>query len=258
MTTTPSSDSRLILSGKTALITGGTTGIGRATAELFHAHGARVAVTGQDQARLTQARAELPAGILVIRSDARSLDDAGALARKVEAELGGLDVLFLNAGIAKLAPFSAVDEAFYAEHMDVNVKGVVFTLQKLLPLLRPGASVITNTSIAGQRAAPNMSIYSATKGAVSSLTRTLAAELAPRKIRVNAISPGMIHTAIQGKFGLPPEALAASERMYSARMPLGRFGDANEVSGLALFLASDASSFVTGTEIPVDGGLVVT
>jgi NAD(P)-dependent dehydrogenase (short-subunit alcohol dehydrogenase family) len=256
--TNTSTESKLLLAGKTALVTGGTTGIGRATAELFHAHGARVAVTGQDGARLAQARAELPRDVVVIRADARSIADADALARRIEAEFGGLDVVFLNAGIAKLAPFAAVDEAFYAEHMDVNVKGVVFTLQKLLPLLRPGASVITNTSIAGQRAAPHMSIYSATKGAVSSLTRTLAAELAPRQIRVNAISPGMIRTAIQGKFGLPPEVAAASERMYSARMPLGRFGDANEVSGLALFLASDASSFVTGTEIPVDGGLTAT
>lgn len=255
--TTNSTDLGPLLAGKTALVTGGTTGIGRATAELFHAHGARVAVTGVDEARLAEARRTLPADVLVIPSDARAIADAEALAQRVEAELGGLDVLFLNAGIAKLRPFAATDEAFYAEHMDTNVKGVVFTLQKLLPLLRPGASVIANTSLAGQRAAPNMSIYAATKGAVSALARTLSAELAPRKIRVNAISPGLIRTEIQGKFGLPPDVAAGALAAYTSRMPLGRLGDASEAAGVALFLASDASSFVTGAEIPVDGGLMV-
>src|SRR5262249_14728200 len=134
-----------LLEGKTALITGGTTGIGRATAELFLAHGARVALTGFDPQRVDDARSSLPREISVIRSDARSIHDASALAERVAAELGQLDILFLNAGIAKLSPFEAVDEAFYVEHMDTNVKGVVFTLQKLLPLLRPSASIIFNT-----------------------------------------------------------------------------------------------------------------
>lgn len=246
-----------LLSGKSALITGGTTGIGRETAALFRAHGARVALTGYDEARLQSVRDALPE-VRAMRSDVRSVADACALANQVEAELGGLDVVFLNAGIAQLRPFEAVDEEFYAEHMDTNVKGVVFTLQKLLPLLRPNASVIMNTSVAGTRAAPNMSIYAATKGAVAALTRTLAVELAPRAIRVNAISPALIRTPIQAKFGLPPEIQVAAEEAYTARIPLRRFGSTSEVAALALFLASDTASFITGAEIPVDGGLSIT
>lgn len=130
-------------------------------------------------------------------------------------------------------------------------------LQKLLPLLRPNASVMINTSLAGQRGSPNMSIYAATKGAVSSLARTLSVELAPRAIRVNTISPATIRTPIQGKFGLPTDVLRSVEQSYTARIPLGRFGEAAEVAGVALFLASDAASYITGAEIPVDGGLLV-
>ena len=244
-----------LLQGKTALITGGTTGIGRATAELFHTHGARVVLTGNDPERVENARSSLPREITVIRSDTRSLRDASALAERVAAELGQLDVLFLNAGIARLSPFEAVDEAFYAEHMDTNVKGVVFTLQKLLPLLAPTASIIFNTSLAGQRAAPNMSIYAATKGAVSALARTLSVELAPRGVRVNAISPALIRTPIQAKFGLPPEQHRAIEEAYVQRISLKRLGAPSEVANTALFLASDAASFITGAEVPVDGGL---
>ena len=159
--------------GKTALITGGTTGIGRATAELLHAAGVRVAVTGQNPDTLAAARRELPQDIAVIEADARSLSDASRLAAEVEQRFGKLDVLFLNAGIAQLAPFEAVDEAFYDEHMNVNVKGVVFTLQKLLPNMSAGSSVMLNTSVADQRGAKMMSIYSASKGAVAALVRAV-------------------------------------------------------------------------------------
>ena len=244
------------LTGKAALVTGGSSGIGRATAELFHAQGARVAITGLDETRLVRARDELDPAIIVVKADVRSRSDAASLARRVEADFGGLDVLFLNAGIARLTPFESVDDAFYAEHMDINVGGVVITLQALLPLLRPGASVIVNTSLAGQRGSPQMSIYAASKGAVSSLVRTLAVELAARDLRVNAISPACIQTPIQDKFGLPAETRAALEQSFTARIPLGRFGRAQEVAGVALFLASDHASFVTGAEIPVDGGLL--
>jgi NAD(P)-dependent dehydrogenase (short-subunit alcohol dehydrogenase family) len=244
--------------GKFALVTGGTTGIGRATAELLHAGGARVAITGQNADSLAAAAKELPSDVLVLRSDTRSLPDITQLADEIGKRFGRLDVLFLNAGIAQLAPFEAVDEAFYQEHLDVNVKGVVFTLQKLLPLLREGASVIVNTSVADQRAAPGLSIYSATKGAVAALVRTLAVELAPRGVRVNSVCPATILTPIQGKFGLPPEVARAVAEKYTARIPLGRFGAAAEVARAALFLASSAASYVTGTELVVDGGLAVT
>lgn len=244
------------LSGKTALVTGGTTGIGRAAAELFRAHGARVIVSGRDKESIERFRAEVP-GISAVRSDVRSFEECSRLASVVRDELSSLDVVFLNAGIAKLAPFEAVDEAFYADHMDTNVKGVFFTLQQLLPLLGRGASVIVNSSAAAFKGSPNMSVYAATKGAVSSLVRTLAVELAPRGIRVNALSPAAIRTPIQDKFGLPPEVREQVERDFSTKIPLGRFGEATEVAGIALFLASEASSYITGADIPVDGGLLI-
>jgi NAD(P)-dependent dehydrogenase (short-subunit alcohol dehydrogenase family) len=193
----------------------------------------------------------------VLEADARSLSDAIRLAGEVEQRFGKLDILFLNAGIAQLAPFEAVTEAFHDEHMNVNVKGVVFTLQKLLPLLGQGSSVIVNTSVADQKGAAMMSIYSATKGAVAALVRTLAVELAPRGIRVNSVSPATILTPIQTKFGLPPEVAAASAKHYTARIPLGRFGAAEEVAQMVMFLASPGASYITGVEIPVDGGLSI-
>ena len=246
------------LLGKTALVTGGTTGIGRATAELLHAAGARVAITGRNPDTLASARRELPEEIAVLEADARSVSDSTRLAAEIEQRFGKLDVLFLNAGIAQLAPFASIDEAFYDEHMNVNVKGVVFTLQKLLPLLAPGASVIVNTSVADMRGAPMMSIYSATKGAVAALVRCLAVELAPRGVRINSVCPATIVTPIQQKFGLPPEVAAATAKQYSARIPLGRFGAAREVAEAVLFLASPAASYITGVELPVDGGLSIT
>jgi NAD(P)-dependent dehydrogenase (short-subunit alcohol dehydrogenase family) len=243
------------LSDKVALVTGGTTGIGRATAELFHAAGARVAITGQNEDTLAAARRELPEDVLVLHADVRSIADSARAVERIRSEWGKIDVLFLNAGIAKLAPFEAVDEAFYDEHMAVNVKGVVFTLKQALPILAPGASVIVTTSLAGQRGASHMSIYAATKGAVAALVRTLALELAPRNIRVNSLSPGTVHTRIQPKFGLPAEVQASLEREFAKKIPLGRFGQAAEVAAAALFLASPAAAYVTGIELEVDGGL---
>ena len=245
------------ISGKVALVTGGTTGIGRATAELFHRSGARVVVTGRNPDTLATARRELPSEIAVLEADARSVADAERLASELAERYGKLDILFLNAGIAQLAPIDAVTESFYEEHMNVNVKGVVFTLQKLLPLLGTGASVIVNTSVADRLGAPMMSIYSATKGAVAALVRSLAVELAPRGIRVNSVCPATILTPIQAKFGLPPDVAAASAKHYTARIPQGRFGNADEVANAVLFLASPAASYITGVELPVDGGLAI-
>jgi NAD(P)-dependent dehydrogenase (short-subunit alcohol dehydrogenase family) len=245
------------LEGKLALITGGTTGIGLASARTFHAAGARLIVTGSNPDSIAAARAELPADVIVIRADARKLADLTALAGEVERRFGALDVLFLNAGIAKFAPLSAVDEAFYDDVMAVNVKGVVFTLQKLLPLLRPGASVLVNTSVVDAKGLPNASVYSASKGALSALVRALAVELADRQIRVNAVSPGPITTPIYSKLGLPKDAVDAFADGMTARVPLRRFGVADEVAKTALFLASPAASYVTGAELSVDGGLAI-
>lgn len=246
------------LSGKSALVTGGTTGIGRASAALLRDAGARVAITGITAETLSAARRELSDDVLVLRSDARSASDNAELAATLQERFGTLDVVFLNAGIARLAPFEALTEEHYAEQFDSNVKGVVFTLHRLLPLLAPGASVIVCTSVADQRGTPGMSTYSATKGAVAALVRVLAVELAARKIRVNSVSPATISTPIQQKFGLPADTAAAVAEQYSRRIPLGRFGYAEEVARAVLFLASPASSYVTGTELVVDGGLSVT
>ncbi len=245
-------------SGKVVLVTGGTSGIGRAAAELFHAAGAHVVVTGQSAESVRRAESELPAGVTVLQSDARRVDAAAELARVIEATFGRLDVVLLNAGIAQLAPLEHVDEAHYDEHMDVNVKGVVFTLQKVLPLLSRGASVIVTSSVAALQGAPNMSIYAASKAAVSGLVRTLAVELAPRGIRINSVIPGPTHTRIQEKFGLPADVREAAERSFAGRIPLGRFGEAQEVAQVLFFLASPGASYVSGAELSVDGGLAAT
>ena len=242
------------LQGKTALVTGGTTGIGLAAAKLFAAEGARVAITGQNVDNLGLAKAALPQA-LVIRADARSVADAARVAGEIEKTFGHLDVLFLNAGVARFAPLEAFDEAFYDEMMNTNVKGVIFGLQKLSPLLRKGSSVMINTSVVGQRGVATASVYSATKGALSAVIRSLAAELAPRGIRVNGISPGPITTPIYGKLGMPAEALSSFQSSMTSKVPLGRFGEADEVAQAALFLASPAASYVNGTDLSVDGGV---
>ena len=243
------------LTDKVALITGGTTGIGFATARAYHAAGARVIVTGRSTGSIEQARRELPDDVLVLQSDVRSTAEAAALASEIAQRFGGLDVAFLNAGVARFAPVDAFDDAFYDEIMDTNVKGVLFTIQKLLPLLRPGASVIVNTSVVGVVGVANSAVYSASKGAVAAAVRALAIELASRNIRVNAVSPGPIATPIYGKLGLSPEQADGFRTSMTAKIPLARFGEADEVARVALFLASPASSFVTGAELPVDGGV---
>jgi NAD(P)-dependent dehydrogenase (short-subunit alcohol dehydrogenase family) len=242
------------LQGKVALITGGTSGIGHATALAFQRAGAQVVVTGLNT--VEQAKRTLPAEVLALRSDVRSEADRRALTEQIRTQFGRLDIAFFNAGIAQLAPFSDSDELMYTNTFDTNVKAVVLGLQALLPLFVAGGSVIVNTSVAALRAAPNMSLYAASKGAVSALVRTLAVELAPQRIRVNALAPAMVETAIQAKFALPPEVQAAVHESYTQRIPVGRWGRAEEVAELALYLASDAAAYVTGVEIPIDGGLM--
>jgi len=243
------------LEGKTALITGGTTGIGRATAELFIQHGARVAITGQDEQRVAEAAAALGPQAIGIRADVSKTADMEALASRLKTHFGKLDIVFANAGIARPRPLTDVDEAHIDEQFDVNVKGVINTVQKALPLLRNPASIILTASTVAELGTAGMSVYAATKAAVRSLARSLSAELAPQGVRVNVVSPGPIETPIFGKLGLPDAAVQAWAGEITAKVPLGRFGQSSEVAKAVLFLASDDSSYMLGENILVDGGM---
>jgi NAD(P)-dependent dehydrogenase (short-subunit alcohol dehydrogenase family) len=239
-----------------ALITGGTTGIGFATAQLLHEKGYAVLVTGANPETLAAAEQNLPSDVVVLRADARSLSDAAHVADELKQRFGRVDFAYLNAGVSRMLPLEAVDEAFFDDHFDTNVKGQLFTLQKILPLLSNGASVLFTTSVGALQGVPNYSVALATKGATAALVPALAAELAPRGIRVNAIRPGPIDTPAFDKLGLPADAIAGFRQMIPERVPLRRFGTAEEVADVAAFLASPAARYVTGTTIDVDGGML--
>jgi len=241
-----------------ALVTGGTTGIGLATARLLHDQGHAVIITGQNPDTLAAAQRALPDDVLVLRADARAIADATHVADEIRRRFGRLDVVFLNAGISKFAPLEAIDEASYTSVFDVNVKGPLFTLQQVLPLLGRGASVIFNSSVIAGKGVANSAVYAATKAAVASLVRTLSVELAPRGIRVNAVSPGPIETPIYTKQGLPDDAVRGLKQELVAKVPLARLGADDEVARTVAFLASSAASYVSGADLPVDGALGVT
>lgn len=243
-----------ILSGKAALVTGGSSGIGLAAAKLLREQGASVAILGSSAEKLERARAELGDDTLRIIGDVTSIRDLTQVAEHIETAFGGLDILFANAGVALGTPLGSTTEATYARMMDVNVKGVFFTVQTMLPLMREGSSIILNTSWLNQVGAPGRSILSASKAAVRSFARTMSAELLDRKIRVNAVSPGSIETPIhRGKDQTEDEFRAYADRV-GAQVPLGRMGRPEEIAAAVLFLASDASSYMLGAEIVVDGG----
>ncbi|GHI97789.1 SDR family NAD(P)-dependent oxidoreductase [Streptomyces olivaceus] len=228
-----------------ALITGGTSGIGRATAELLHSRGHRVMVTGSGG----HAGAELPGDIVTVRADARSLPDIDRAVDEARSRFGTLDLLFLNAGVSRPGPFESIDEAAFDDLFDINVKGNFFTLQKALPLLREGSCVVFTVG-AGEGIG---SAVTAAKGALLPLVRSLALELAPRRIRVNAVSPGLIDTPAYGKLGVSREMIES----WGADVPLGRAGAAADVAEAVAFLASDAAGYITGENLAVSGGLGV-
>lgn len=242
------------LENKTALITGGNSGIGFATAKEFIAQGAQVIITGRNQAALDQAKKELGANVYTILSNTSSMDDINKLPAQVKAFFPRIDILFINAGIGKFAPIESVSETQFDEQFNVNVKGAYFTIQQLLPLINDGGSIILNTSISAHIGMATTSVYSATKAALITFARTLSAELLPRKIRVNAISPGPVKTPIFGKIGVPADQLEGMTADLQSKVPLGRFGAPEEIARVATFFASDDSSFVLGAELIADGG----
>jgi NAD(P)-dependent dehydrogenase (short-subunit alcohol dehydrogenase family) len=243
------------LTGKTALITGGTTGIGLATARLFLQEGARVAIVGQDAGRVNAAAEALGEGVIALRADVASRADMGVVAERLKADFGKLDVLFANAGIAQPMPFSDVDDANIDRQLDVNFKGVLFTVQSMLPLLNSPSSVVLTSTTMIEQGVAGMSVYAATKAAVRSLARTLSAELAPRGIRVNSISPGLVDTPIYGKLGLPADAVQQWAAQLMSKVPAARFGRAEEVAKAVLFMASEDASYMVGENVLFDGGM---
>ena len=243
------------LEGKVAVITGGNSGIGLATAKEFKEQGARVVITGRDQQTLDEAKREIGGDVLALRSDTSRLTDIDKLFATVKEEFGHIDVLFINAGIGKFAPVEAVTEEEFDSIMDINFKGAYFTIQRALPFLNDNASIVLNTSIAAHIGMPNSSVYAASKAALITLARTLSAELVGRGIRVNAVSPGPVTTPILNRLGLPPEALEETRNTLKDQVPMKRFGRPEEIAKTVLFLASTDSSFLLGTEIIADGGM---
>jgi NAD(P)-dependent dehydrogenase (short-subunit alcohol dehydrogenase family) len=244
------------LSGKIAIVTGGNSGIGLATAKVFAAEGAQVVVTGRRRAELDAAVEEIGHNAMGVQGDVSKLADLDGLYAEVKQKFGRIDVLFVNAGVCEVALLDAITEAHFDQLFAINVKGLLFTVQKALPLFVDGGAIILNSSIANTKGMAGFAVYSATKSAVRSFARTWTSELKDRKIRVNAISPGPIETPIFGKMGLSAEQLDGFDEHVSSQIPLGRFGRPEEIAKAALFLASDDSSFVAGVDLYVDGGMV--
>jgi NAD(P)-dependent dehydrogenase (short-subunit alcohol dehydrogenase family) len=243
------------LEGKVAVITGGNSGIGFATAQRFVAEGAYVFVTGRRQAELDAAVKKIGKNVTGVQGDVAKLADLDRLYSTVKQQKGRVDIIFANAGIATYAPLGSIDEAHFDSIFGINVRGLLFTVQKALPLLPDGASIILNASIVGSKGLAANSVYSATKAAVRSFARTWTTDLKARRIRVNALSPGPIDT--EGLRGLVGSSEVGQERLksFSTLVPLGRLGSPDEIAKAAVFLASDDSSFVTGIELFVDGGI---
>lgn len=246
------------MKNKSILITGGTTGIGLATAQLLSAEGAKVIVTGRNPATLAAAQELLPAGTVILKSDSAALVDAQALGTEVARHAPQLDGVFLNAGIGQFGPIEAMTPQHYDDMFNVNVRGPYFQLQSLLPILANPGTVVLNSSVVAQLGFPNASIYAATKAALISLGKSLAVELAPRGIRINTVSPGPIQTPIYGKLGFDADAQKGFEENMAAQTLFKRFGTPEEIAKLIRFLLSAESGYMIGADVTIDGGLRLT
>jgi NAD(P)-dependent dehydrogenase (short-subunit alcohol dehydrogenase family) len=242
------------LDGKIALVTGANSGIGLATAKRFVNEGAFVFITGRRDAQLSAAAREIGNNVAGVPGDVSNLGDLDRLFARIRQDKGRLDVLFANAGVAKFAPFGTITEEFYESIFGVNVKGLLFTVQKALPLMPDGASIVLNASIVGSKGLPTNSVYAATKAAVRSFARTWTTDLKNRRIRVNAVSPGSIDTPGLSELLGSSEAGQQRLKMISSSIPMGRLGTPDEIAKAVVFLASDDSSYITGIELFVDGG----
>lgn len=243
------------LEGKVAVITGGSSGIGLATAQRFASEGAQVFITGRRQDELDAAVKQIGKKAVGVQGDVSNLEDLDRLYAQVKQQQARIDVLFANAGVGEFVALGSITEEQFDKTFGINVKGLLFTVQKALPLFQDGGSIILNASVAGSKGLEAFSVYSATKAAVRSFARTWTIDLKPRRIRVNAISPGPIDTPILNNAVSTKEELSQLKTHLASGVPLGRMGQPDEIASAALFLASDDSSFVTGIELFVDGGL---
>jgi len=240
---------------KTVLVTGGNSGIGLAAARQFFEQGARVIITGRDQATLHKAKAQLGDDSIALGSDAGDVAAVRSMAQALAQQGINLDAVFINAGIAKFASMDDVDEALWDETFNINTKGAYFTIQALAPLLNSGAAIILNGSINAHIGMPQSSVYAASKAALISLAKTLSAELIERGVRVNVVSPGPVSTPLYDRFGMSAEQLAGMAAAIQAQVPLRRFGSPDEVASAVLYLSSPNAAFIVGTELIVDGGM---
>jgi len=243
--------------GKVAVVTGGNSGIGLGTAKAFAQEGASVAITGRDEKTLQAAAKEIGGDTLAIRADVSRLPEIDAAMAKIKERFKRIDALFVNAGVGKFVPFDQVTEQFYDEIMNVNVKGVFFTVHKALPLMGPGSAVVLNASVNAHKGMPGTTVYGSSKAAVANLAKTMSADLVPRGIRVNAISPGPVESALLGRIGMSHEQLKQTEEWIRSQVPLKRFAKPEEIAEAVLYLCSQASGFVVGADLVIDGGMIL-
>jgi NAD(P)-dependent dehydrogenase (short-subunit alcohol dehydrogenase family) len=241
--------------GKIAVVTGGNSGIGLGVAKAYAREGAQVAITGRNDKTLQAAAQEIGNGTLAIRSDAGKLADIEGAMKQINERFGRIDALFVNAGVGKFVPFEEITEAFFDETVDINMKGVFFTVQKAVPLMPKGSAIVLNASINAHLGMPGTTVYGATKAAVTNMAKTLSADLLQKGIRVNAVSPGPITSALLARDGITQEKLQETKEWIQSQVPIKRFGTPEEIAAAVLYLTAPESAFVVGAELIIDGGM---